>query len=269
MKSTFVEKFSQFIFWNKSSNNKKDSIFSTFKVYMCDNIRDETHKKSLNIVQFQTPPFSIYIQNSSIPLTLDAQFQMNPPLQMITNQLQDNIIKGWLYVIRSFFQVNFRIQYQLVNFVWLSFDLFLFSWNHTTYFFEAFILFCVQLSKNIKKCLLFIIIHISSTHFAINLLFAQLESVHKLWNNNCNMLVNKWINKGFIYSPIKLHKNLLKWKIKTVLKWIKSEYQKTCFKIWNLKFLVIIAKNKTKTKPSCVIFKLTTCFIVQFSPQTT
>ena len=28
---------------------------------------------------------------------------------------------------------------------------------------------CVKLSKNIKKCLLFIIIHICSTHFAIDL----------------------------------------------------------------------------------------------------
>ena len=35
------------------------------------------------------------------------------------------------------------------------------------------------------KCLLFIIIHIFSTHFAINLfLFAQVENVNKLWNNN-------------------------------------------------------------------------------------
>ena len=107
---------------------------------------------------------------------------------------------------------------------------FYFSWNHTICFFVAFILFCLQLSKNITKCLLFIIIHISSTHFAINLLFAQLECVHKIWNNNCNMHVNKWINKGFIYSPIKLHKNLLKWKIKTVLKWIKSEYKKHALK---------------------------------------
>ena len=85
MKSIFVGKFSQFIFWNKCNNNKKDSIFSTknfstFKVYMCNNIRDETHMKSLKIVQFQNhhPPLSIYVQNSSIPLTLDAQFQMNP-----------------------------------------------------------------------------------------------------------------------------------------------------------------------------------------------
>ena len=36
---------------------------------------------------------------------------------------------------------------------------------------RGFILLRVQLSKNIKKCLLFIIIHIFSTHFAINLFY--------------------------------------------------------------------------------------------------
>ena len=34
-----------------------------------------------------------------------------------------------------------------------------------------FIVLCVQLSKDIKKCLLFVIIHIFSTHFAINLFY--------------------------------------------------------------------------------------------------
>ena len=44
---------------------------------------------------FQDPPpsLSTYVQNSSTPLTLDVQFQTNPPpplthLQMITNQLK-------------------------------------------------------------------------------------------------------------------------------------------------------------------------------------
>ena len=67
-------------------------------------------------------------------------------------------------------QVDFRIHYQLINLdlVWLSLtsfhlaeaSLFAFSWLYTL---------CVQLSKNISKCFLFIIIHISSTHFAIRL----------------------------------------------------------------------------------------------------
>ena len=37
--------------------------------------------KSMKIVHFlrPQPPLSIYVQNSSTPLTLDVQFQMNPP----------------------------------------------------------------------------------------------------------------------------------------------------------------------------------------------
>ena len=37
------------------------------------------------------------------------------------------------------------------------------------FLFRGFILLCVQLSKNISNFFLFTIIHISSTHFAINL----------------------------------------------------------------------------------------------------
>ena len=58
--------------------------------------------------------------------------------------------------------------------------------------FRGFILLSVQLSKNITKCLLFIIIYIFSTHFAINLVFfAQHENVNKLWNNNRIVHVNE------------------------------------------------------------------------------
>ena len=88
---------------------------------------------------FQNPPhhLSIYVQNSFIPLSLDVQFQMNPPLQIIINQLKENIIKGWLlYDVRSFLQVGFRFQFQLVNLVCLSFhldkaSLSAFSWLYT------------------------------------------------------------------------------------------------------------------------------------------
>ena len=49
---------------------------------------------------------------------------------MITNQLKENIIQGCLlYVIRSFLQVGFRFQYQLINLVWHSIDFFSFSWS--------------------------------------------------------------------------------------------------------------------------------------------
>ena len=125
----------------------------------------------LSNFQDPLPPLSIYIQNSSISLTLDVEFQTNPPpLQMITNQLKDNIIRGWiLYVIRSFLQVGFRFQSQLINLVCLSLTSFHSAEKPHYLLFYDFILLCMQLSKNTTKCLLFIIIHIFITHFAINL----------------------------------------------------------------------------------------------------
>ena len=50
---------------------------------------------------------------------------------------------------------------------------------------RGFILLCVQLLKNIKKCLLFIIIHNQPV------LFAQHKNVNKLRSNNCIMHMNK------------------------------------------------------------------------------
>ena len=91
---------------------------------------------SMKIVQFSRllSPCFIYVQNSFTPLTLDVQFQTKNSsptpfsllcLQIITNQLKENIIQGWLsYVIKSFLQVGFRFQYQPINLVWLSFDFF-------------------------------------------------------------------------------------------------------------------------------------------------
>ena len=117
-------------------------------------IRDDVHMTSMKIVQFSRPPpplfppiphLSIYVQNSSTSLTLDVQFQTNPRpdtpylpafLQIIANQLKENIIQErLLYVIRSFLQVGFRFQYQLINLVWLSLDFFLFSWSLPICFF--------------------------------------------------------------------------------------------------------------------------------------
>ena len=95
-----------------------------------------------------------------------------PPFHMITNQLKENIIQGWLlYVIRSFLQVGFHFHCQLINHVWVSFDFLSLSWSHYLLF-RGFIYLCEQLSKNNTKCLLFIIIHIFNTHFATTCLFA-------------------------------------------------------------------------------------------------
>ena len=51
----------------------------------------------------------------------------------------------------------------------------------------------MQLPKNVTKCLLFIIIHIFSIYSFYNqpVLFAQLENVNKLWNNNRTEHVNE------------------------------------------------------------------------------
>ena len=102
------------------------------------------------------PPLSIYVQNYSTLLTLDVktskELQTNSPLphspQIITDQLKENIINRWLlYVIRSFLQVGFRFQYQLINLVWLSFDFFSFSSSSTIWFFVALYSFVCNCSK--------------------------------------------------------------------------------------------------------------------------
>ena len=129
---------------------------------------------SMKVVQLSRPPIplSIHVQNYTNPLTLGVQFQTNPPpLQMITNQFQGNIIQGCLsYVIRSFLQVGFRFSinslilsgFPLTSFYLAEASLSAFPWHYT--------LVC-KLSKNITKCLLFMIIHIFSTHFSINLFY--------------------------------------------------------------------------------------------------
>ena len=118
--------------------------------------------RNLSSFQDPQPPLSIYVQNSSTSLTLDVQFQPTPTL---TSPNDNQLIKRkynprWLlYVIRSFLQVGFRFQYQ---FILLKLHYLLF---------RGFMLFCVQLSKNITKYLLFIIIHIIGTYFAISLFY--------------------------------------------------------------------------------------------------
>ena len=104
-------------------------------------------------------------------LDLGRPISNKPPsrLQMIINQLKANIVQGWLlYVIRSILQVGFRFRNQLINLInWLLFI----QLKYHYLIFRGFILLCVQLPKNITKCLLFTSIHIFSTHFAINLFY--------------------------------------------------------------------------------------------------
>ena len=103
------------------------------------------------------PLLSIYVQNSSTPLTLDVQFQPTPPpLPASPNDKQSVKRKHnprmTMYVIRSLLQVGFCFQYQLINLIWLSFDLFSFSWSRTMYFFVALcscVCRCPKVSRNV------------------------------------------------------------------------------------------------------------------------
>ena len=85
----------------------------------------------LSSFQDPPPPLSIYVQNSSTPLTLNPGGPISnkshttthpipsPPLhllEIINNQLKENIIQEWLlYVIMFFLQVYFRLHYRLIN----------------------------------------------------------------------------------------------------------------------------------------------------------
>ena len=89
-------------------------------VYFCNVIftRISSYNKgwhtvtSLKIVQFSRPPIRLVHTTSNIlppPWPWTSTFKrIPPPLQMITSQLKEHIIQGWLlYVIRSFLQVGF------------------------------------------------------------------------------------------------------------------------------------------------------------------
>ena len=67
------------------------------------------------------------------PPSCPATSKILPPTWPRTSNLKrkEKIIQGWLLdVIRSFLQVGFCSQYQLINLVcWLSIDFYLFSWS--------------------------------------------------------------------------------------------------------------------------------------------
>ena len=109
----------------------------------------------MKIIQFlrPPPPLSIYVPNSSTPLTLDVQFQMNSPPpnpppphptpSIYLSPIDSQSIKRkpnrrmTIYITRPFLQVGFCFQYQFINLVWLSFDFFSFSRSLTICFFVA------------------------------------------------------------------------------------------------------------------------------------
>ena len=161
-------------------------------------LRDDTHiDVHKNCSVFKTPyPLVHYVQNSPPPWTWKSNLRRTlpppPRIQMITNQLKENIIQGWLwYVIRSVLQVGFRFLYELINLVWLFFDFFSFRWSLTTFFFVALYscaCSCPKISQNFFVC--------NYSHFWYSfcnqlVLFARLENVSKPWNNSRTVQVKE------------------------------------------------------------------------------
>ena len=128
---------------------------------------------SMKIVQFSRSPTPLVHLHPKFfhPLDFGRPIQRIPPLQMITIQLKENIIQGWLlYVISSFLQVGFRFQYQLINLLWLSFGFFSFSWSLTICFFVALyscLCSCPKISRNIfyLQLFTFLVLILQSTWF--------------------------------------------------------------------------------------------------------
>ena len=80
------------------------------------------------------PPCPATSKIPSPPWPWTSNFKQTPLpiilLQVITNQLKENIIHGWLlHVVRSFLQVGFCSQYQLFNLAWLLIGFYPFSWS--------------------------------------------------------------------------------------------------------------------------------------------
>ena len=118
-------------------SNKECIIFLDFAVSVLDNKGWYTYDVHENCPIFKTTHTLVHLHPKFLhPLDLGwtSHFRRTPWkrerdlslfLQMITNQLKEKIIHGWLlYVIRTFPQVSFRFQYQPINLVWLSFDFF-------------------------------------------------------------------------------------------------------------------------------------------------
>ena len=66
-----------------------------------------------------------------------CNFKWTTPLQIITSQLKENIIQGWLicYQVLSSGSLSFSVS--IHNLVWLSFNFFAFIWSLTICFFVA------------------------------------------------------------------------------------------------------------------------------------
>ena len=81
------------------------------------------------------PPYPSTSKILSFPWPWTSNLKRIPSFPNNNQSVKKSIIQRWLlYVIRSFLQVGFRFQHQLINLVWLSFDFFSFSWSLAIWF---------------------------------------------------------------------------------------------------------------------------------------
>ena len=113
------------------------------------------------LYNFQDPLLSLSCPQFFHPHNLGRPISKETPPPPVPSPNDNQSIKrkhntiksiGWLlYVIKSFFQVNFRFQYQLISLVLLSFDFFLFNWSLTICFsvtLYSCVCFCQKISRN-------------------------------------------------------------------------------------------------------------------------
>ena len=200
---------------------------------------------------FQDSPLhlSSYVQHSSTPLILDAQFQTNPSPSPNDNQSVKRRYNSRITTIWSFIKVGFRFQYQLINLVWLSIGFFPFSWSQT------------RNQNNFKE----LKTSFSSSSYSEKMCWGQcwaeasLSTFSWLYIFLC-AVVQKYHEMLFIYN-----------------------YSHFLYSFWNQRVLFAQPEGKqtmeqqphracewkkSKQKQNHVTFKLGTRFIVWFSPQT-
>ena len=137
---------------------------------------DDTHMTSMKIAQFSRLLTSFVLVRPKFfdPLNLGRSISNELPPSPNDNQSIKRKHNPRITIICYQVLPSFRSAF-IFSFISLIFSSFPLTSLHlaeaSNLLFCGFTLLCVQLSKNITKCLLFIIVHIFSTHFAINLFY--------------------------------------------------------------------------------------------------
>ena len=126
------------------------------------------------------------------PWPWTSNFKRNPPLQMITNQLKENKIQGWLFILsgpsfRSAFVFSIKSLilsgFPLTSFHLVEASLSSFSWLYT--------LVCAVVQKYHEMYFIYNYSHFYYSFCNQPVLFAPLENVIKLWNHDRTVHVNE------------------------------------------------------------------------------